>query len=85
LKLRKILEKALSNPQDVRFNDFVRLVESFGFIHLKGRGKGSHELFKHPDILKLVNLQEIDGKVKPYQVRQFLVLVERYDLRIGDD
>jgi hypothetical protein len=31
----------------------------------------------------MVNLQDIDGMAKPYQIRQFLKLVERYNLVIG--
>ncbi len=33
---------------------------------------------------KLVNLQEVGGKAKPYQIRQFLKIVERYNLKIGE-
>ncbi len=32
-----------------------------------------------------VNLQEVSGKAKPYQIRQFLKLVERYNLTIEDN
>jgi hypothetical protein len=33
----------------------------------------------------MVNLQRVKGKAKPYQVRQFLRLVEQYHLELGDD
>jgi len=36
------------------------------------------------DMISLVNLQEKNGKAKPYQVRQFLQFVEQYDLELGD-
>jgi hypothetical protein len=32
-----------------------------------------------------INLQEVDGKAKPYQIRQFLRLIERYNLRLEDE
>jgi predicted RNA binding protein YcfA (HicA-like mRNA interferase family) len=48
------------------------------------RVNGSHHIFVHATIPELVNLQEVDGKVKPYQVRQFLKLVERYDLKLEE-
>jgi signal recognition particle GTPase len=32
---------------------------------------------------EFVNLQEKNGKAKPYQVREFLQLVEQYDLELG--
>lgn len=61
----------------------VSLVEAFGFF--LSRTSGSHHIFTHPEISELVNLQEADGKAKPYQIRQFLRLVERYNLRLGDE
>jgi hypothetical protein len=41
-------------------------------------------IFVHPDIPELVNLQSVKGQAKPYQVKQFLRLVERYDLKLED-
>jgi hypothetical protein len=32
---------------------------------------------------ELINLQNVHGQVKPYQIKQFLALVERYNLRMG--
>ena len=42
-------------------------------------------MFIHHDIPELLNLQEVRGQAKPYQVRQFLRLVERYALNLEDD
>jgi hypothetical protein len=33
----------------------------------------------------MVNLQEVNGKAKPYQIQQFIQLVERYNLELGDE
>lgn len=79
---RKLLRKALAGAQDIRFNDMVALVEAFGFV--LSRTKGSHHIFTHPAIPELVNLQAVGGYAKPYQIRQFLRLVERYNLTLGD-
>ena len=79
---RKLLEKVLSGSKNISFHDMVTLVEAFGFS--LSRSKGSHFIFSHPQIPELVNLQEKNGKTKPYQVRQFLELVEKYDLELGD-
>jgi len=79
---RKLLEKVLSGSKNISFNDMVALVEAFGFS--LSRSKGSHFIFSHPQIPEFVNLQEKNGKTKPYQVRQFLELVEKYDLELGD-
>jgi predicted RNA binding protein YcfA (HicA-like mRNA interferase family) len=66
--------------RNVRFSDFIALVEAFGF-HLM-RTEGSHRIFGHPAIDELLNLQEVRREAKPYQIRQFLRLVERYNLEI---
>jgi len=47
--------------------------------------RGSHHIFVHPDVKEIVNLQNVKGQVKPYQVRQVLKIVERYDLELGED
>jgi len=54
------------------------LVEGFGFR--LARRSGSHHIYAHPRISELVNLQEVGGEAKAYQIRQFLRLVERYNL-----
>jgi len=61
----------------------VALVEAFGFR--LDRSEGSHHIFKRSDIGKRLNLQACDGQAKPYQVRQFLQIVEQNNLRLGDD
>lgn len=82
MKPHKVLAKALSRSKNLRFTDFVGLVEAYGFR--LSRVNGSHHIFTHPIVTELVNLQEVKGQVKPYQVRQFLKLVERYNLSIGE-
>ena len=78
--LRRLVHGALSN---VAFNDLVRLAEGFGFQLV--RVSGSHHLFSHPDIPELINLQSAQGESKPYQIRQLLRLVERYNLHLEDE
>jgi predicted RNA binding protein YcfA (HicA-like mRNA interferase family) len=82
-KKRKLLKKALSGSRNIRFDEMVTLVEAFGFR--LSRVKGSHHIFVHPQVRELVNLQDVDGKAKPYQIRRFLRLVERYNLIMGDE
>lgn len=77
--LARLVRGDLAN---VSFSDMRRLVESFGF-ELR-RTSGSHHVFLHPDVPELLNLQDVRGQAKPYQVRQFLRLVERYALRLED-
>jgi len=80
---RKILQRILTSPANVRFSDMVTLIEAFGFR--LSRISGSHHIFTHPDVPELVNLQKVKGQAKPYQLRQFLKLVERYNLQLGDE
>jgi predicted RNA binding protein YcfA (HicA-like mRNA interferase family) len=80
---RKILQKILAGSKNVRFSDMIGLVEGFGFRLF--RREGSHHIFVHPDIPEIVNLQEVKGQAKPYQMRQFLKLVERYSLKLKEE
>jgi len=83
MKKRKLLEKVLAGSKNMRFNEMVVLVEAFGFY--LSRINGIHHIFAHPEVRELVNLQNVDGQAKPYQIRQFLQLVERYNLELGDE
>ncbi len=78
---RKLLRRLSQGSfQNVRFSDARRLVEAFGFE--LNRISGSHHVFTHPQIPELVNLQEVGGQAKAYQLRQLLRLAERYNLRL---
>jgi len=77
--LRRLLQGAVRN---VSFADLVNLVEGFGF-RLQRMG-GSHRLYAHPDVPEMLNLQEAHGEAKPYQIRQLLRLIERYNLKVED-
>jgi predicted RNA binding protein YcfA (HicA-like mRNA interferase family) len=79
---RKLLQRILNSQNNIRFSDFVTLVEAFGFQ--LARVSGSHHIFSHPDVREPVNLQEVNGQAKPYQVRQFLKIVEWYNLSLEE-
>ena len=78
--LARVVRGELAN---VSFSDLQRLVEAFGF-ELR-RTSGSHHIYVHPEVRELLNLQDVRGQAKPYQIRQFLRLVERYALSLGDE
>jgi predicted RNA binding protein YcfA (HicA-like mRNA interferase family) len=61
----------------------IELVEGFGFR--LSRIDGSNHIFVHSDIPELVNLQEVKGQAKPYQMRQFLKLIECHSLKLEED
>jgi hypothetical protein len=80
---QKLLKKILAGSKNIRFDEMAALINAFGFE--LARVSGSHHIFIHPAVDELLNLQNVNGQAKPYQVRQFLKLVERYNLRLEDE
>lgn len=79
----KLLRRlAHGNIANVAFRDMRSLVEAFGFRPIQVAG--NHHIYARDDVAELVNLQEVRGQAKPYQVRQFLRLVERYGLSLEE-
>ena len=84
MKRRKLLARlAAGAMRNVAFDDFVGLVEAFGFSQV--RQSGSHHIYSRPGVPQLVNLQDVNGEAKPYQIRQFLRLVERHNLTMEEE
>lgn len=79
---KKLLQKVVDNSKNIRFNDFITIVESFGFLKL--RSKGSHIIYFNNVINEMINIQNFKGEAKPYQIKQFLYLVEKYNLEMSD-
>jgi predicted RNA binding protein YcfA (HicA-like mRNA interferase family) len=77
---KKLLQKIISGSRNVRFREAVRLAEAFGFR--LDRISGSHHIFVHPEIPELLNLQNVAGKAKPYQMKQLIKIVEKHNLRM---
>jgi predicted RNA binding protein YcfA (HicA-like mRNA interferase family) len=82
LNKRKLLLKIYNNHKNVRFNDFIIVVEAFGFTF--ARTEGSHHIYKAPAIGEIINLQNVNGEAKPYQIKQFLSVVEKYNLEMEE-
>jgi hypothetical protein len=78
-----ILDQMKRNPTGIRFNDLCKVCDYyFGEPHQRG---GSHRIYKTPwpgD--PRVNIQDNQGKAKPYQVRQVLKAIERLEANRGD-
>ena len=77
---RKLLKQILNNQKNVKFNDFVAIVEAFGFF--LSRTDGSHNIFKNKVVNEMINIQNVNGEAKPYQIKQFFSLVEKYNLKM---
>jgi predicted RNA binding protein YcfA (HicA-like mRNA interferase family) len=82
MKKRKLLEKLLSGSKSIKFSEAVACAEIFGF-RLE-RINGSHHIFGHKDVPEMINLQNAKGQAKPYQIKQLLSIIERYNLQMGE-
>ena len=72
----------MAGSRNIRLADFTALVEAFGFQ--LARTRGSHHIYQHPAVPEILNLQDFGGQTKPYQLRQFLQLVEKYNLTLEE-
>ena len=80
---RKLLKKLLSGSKNIRFSEVASVAEAFRFK--LDRINGSHHIYVHPDVPELVNLQEVKGKAKSYQIRQLLKIIESHNLKMEDE
>jgi predicted RNA binding protein YcfA (HicA-like mRNA interferase family) len=83
MKKAKLLRKLISGSKNIRFSDAAACAEAFGFR--LDRISGGHHIYVHSDISELVNLQNHKGKAVPYQVKQLLQLIERYNLQMESE
>ena len=78
---RRLLAKiATGSINNVAFSDAQRLATALGFRET--RTESSHHIYLHPDVPELLNLQDVRSEAKPYQLRQLLRLIERYNLTL---
>lgn len=82
MKNEKLFKKILGSSKNVAFQDVIKLAQSFGFK--LDRVSGSHHIFIHEQIPDLINLQNVKGQAKPYQLKQLINLIERYDLKMKE-
>ncbi len=84
VRKQKLYRRILNNQKNVKFRQLITLVEAFGFE--LDRINGSHHTYKHAAITEaFLQLQpDKSGDAKPYQIKQFLSLIEEYALTMGD-
>jgi len=80
---QKLLWKLISGSKNIRFSEAIAVAESLGFK--LDRISGSHHILVHPSVPELINLQNVKGKAKPYQVKQLLRIAEKYNLHLEDE
>jgi predicted RNA binding protein YcfA (HicA-like mRNA interferase family) len=80
---RKTWEAILSGRRAIPFEGFERLLSPSAFEHRRTRG--SHHIYRHPRASRPLSIQPKGGEVKPYQIAQFMAMVEEFGLRMEDD
>jgi predicted RNA binding protein YcfA (HicA-like mRNA interferase family) len=83
MKKLKMIQKLLSGSKNIRFGEACACAEAFGFR--LSRVSGSHHVYVHPEIPELINLQNVGGKAKSYQIKQLLQIIERYNLDLEEE
>jgi predicted RNA binding protein YcfA (HicA-like mRNA interferase family) len=80
-KIERLLQRlAEGNFKNVKFSELKQLLSAYGFK--LERVSGSHHIFVHTAACEIVNIQNVKGEAKPYQIRQVLQVIEKYDLRM---
>lgn len=75
----ELLEELKANPKKIRFTRVCQIAEAFGFQTRKGTG--SHRVYYRDGIREILNFQDEGGRAKAYQVRQFIKVIEKYNLQ----
>jgi hypothetical protein len=73
------LEELKANPRKVRFTRLCQIAKAFGFE--TRNGTGSHRVYFREGIWEILNFQNENGWAKAYQVRQFIKVIEKYNLQ----
>jgi len=80
---RLLLRLSSGAVTNVDFLDAQLLLEALGFEEV--RVTGSHHVYVRLDVPEQLNLQNRRGQAKPYQLRQLISLVKRYNLTIEEN
>lgn len=83
MRPRKTWGAVLSGQRAIPFEDFVRLLVAFGFVHKRTRG--SHHIFLRSKATRPLSIQPRGGEAKACQVAQFLAMVEEFGLTMESE
>jgi predicted RNA binding protein YcfA (HicA-like mRNA interferase family) len=82
-QIAKLYARLLADPgATLSFREFELLLHAFGFVH--GRTKGSHRSYIHLACNRPLVVQPKGKDAKRYQVREFLGMIEQYDLTMDE-
>ena len=83
VKDSELLDTLLRAPgKTLSFREFERLLRAFGFV--LARRRGSHCAYKHSQVPELLTIQPHGKDARPYQVRKFLAMRERFHLELEE-
>ena len=80
-KKDKLYRKAKKSPGNLSFTEICSLAEHVGFEFRNQ--SGSHKIYKHPKIKKMLNFQPDKSKAKKYQAKQLVAIIENNNLMEG--
>jgi predicted RNA binding protein YcfA (HicA-like mRNA interferase family) len=83
MKPTRLLKRIARTQANVRFSDLLALAQALGFR--LARIEGSHHILIHPAVREPLNVQDVQGQAKPYQVRQLVQIIERYNLHLEQE
>jgi hypothetical protein len=72
----KLLAAIRNNPRSVRFADACKVAEAIGFV--RAGGKGSHTVYAKSGEPTILNFQNRNGYIPPYQARQLIEMMDKY-------
>jgi hypothetical protein len=81
-QIGKLYAQLVGSRSSIRFADFERILRAFGFT--LDRIKGSHHQYKHLLATRPLSIQPKGNMAKPYQVDQFLGMVQEFGLTMED-
>ncbi len=78
-RYEKFLKRILSGQADadIAFDELCSLLKRLRF---EERVRGDHHIFSLKGIEEIINIQPIQSKAKPYQVKQIRNLIRKYRL-----
>ena len=79
-QIEKLYARLVQSRTAMRFADFERILKAFGFT--LERISGSHHIYGHPRVPRRLSIQPRGGQAKPYQIDQFLDMVEEFGLEM---
>ncbi len=78
----KLLEKARNSPNNLRYEELLRLAECYGWVFERQDGT-SHAIYVNESLSGqpgfMMNFQNRRGQAKPSQIRQLLDAIEELE------